>query len=280
MANAMAENNEIEPQPTSERPSQPSRRRWWIGPVYALGGALLALGGVAIRERARVFGLFGHEVAMKAIPAGDFEMGTNQGEPDESPPHRVSIKAFRMDQKEVTVAQYQTCVQSGACSPASTKFLYCNSGKTDRGEHPINCVDFTMATTYCKWRHARLPSEAEWEYVARGKDGRTYPWGNEPPLNHACYLRGRQNLQTCPVGANAPDSSPFGVVDMGGNVSEWTSTQYCSYTEPTQCKPGSHVTRGGAWNMENPMFVRSTFRDWVADDRVGFNLGFRCAADK
>jgi formylglycine-generating enzyme required for sulfatase activity len=251
---------------------------WWLGPAWTVVGLLLALGGYA-GYQINWFKSGEPPDTMISIAAAEFEMGSSRGEPDEAPPHRVRVNAFRIDPKEVTVADYQICVAARACAAAHTDLLYCNAGKPGRETHPINCVTLLMAENYCKWRHARLPTEAEWERAARGNDGRAYPWGSEDPLGRACYLRRRENQQTCPVGSFASDKSPFGVIDMAGNVSEWTISPYCSYVDPKQCKPGVHVVRGGSWDMDNAQYPRTSYRDWVDDGRHGYNLGFRCASE-
>ena len=132
---------------------------------------------------------------MVRIPAGTFRMGSEDGEPDEKPLHDVRVAAFEMDATEVTSGAYGACVVAGACLPAPKQIAwagvtaadhqvydeFCNDERADRRSHPVNCVDWAMADAYCRWAHKRLPTEEEWEYAARGPEGRSFPWGNAPP---------------------------------------------------------------------------------------------------
>jgi formylglycine-generating enzyme required for sulfatase activity len=240
-------------------------------------GAALALGIVFFVQRAREHTAHGAE-EMLSIPGGRQRLGLADGDAFERP-IEVDVKKFRIDRHEVTLAEYQRCTAAGACPPAGKNYLACSARRTDTERHPVNCVTHAAATAYCRWRSARLPAEAEWERAARGTDGREYPWGNEPPLGRACYFRQREGQSTCAVETLAGDVSPFGVRDLGGNVAEWTATPFCSYANPKDCKPGAFATRGGSWDMDNPVFARSGSRDWVAADQSGHNLGFRCARD-
>ena len=182
-------------------------------------------------------------------PAGTFWMGSldGDGDSDEHPQRRVTLAAFCMQKTEVTVTAYVACVSADACSVASSHPL-CNAASADRGDHPINCVDWNQATAYCKWSGGRLPTEEEWEYAARGTDGRVYPWGNDAPGSQLCWMRwmgsDAASPGTCSVGSFLRGDSPFGLHDMAGNVWEWTSSPYCPYGR-SSCSNAIHVSRGG-----------------------------------
>jgi formylglycine-generating enzyme required for sulfatase activity len=216
---------------------------------------------------------------MVNIPAGEFQMGADDMGPSEKPVHHVHVDPFTMDAKEVTVGQYAACVSAGACSAAKTG-LPCNAGQKERTEHPINCVDFNRATAYCQWAGKRLPTEEEWEYAARGTDGRKYPWGNEPPANRACWDHAQG---TCPVGSYPKGDSPFGVHDMIGNVAEWTSSFFSAGYSATPDKT-KRVIRGGAFFVAETIdgkldtsSARASGRWMGAPVRADFTLGIRCA---
>src|SRR5690606_12514952 len=129
---------------------------------------------------------------------------------------------------EVTLAQYHKCVKAGSCKRAKADRFTCNQSRAkSHAEHRVNCVDHRQATAYCEWAGARLPSEVEWEYAARGGDKYyKYSWGNSHPDGNCCW---KQN-GTCPVKSYAPGA--FGLYDMTGNVWEWTSDWYGPYPWP------------------------------------------------
>ena len=202
---------------------------------------------------------------MVGIPAGTFTMGDDV---DTSKAGQVTVEAFCMDRTEVTTAAYATCVKTGKCT--GFDYPWCNSGVAGRGNHPINCVYWNQATAYCEAQGQRLPTEEEWEYAARGTDGRVYPWGNAEPAGQLCWDRygeGKPN-STCAVGSFPKGNSPFGLSDMSGNVWEWTSSAY-SETEG--------VFRGGGWDVYDLSLVRSASRSLFIPSDLGSVLGFRCA---
>ena len=222
------------------------------------------------------------------IPAGTFMMGSDNGYNSEKPAHSVTVAAFCMDRTEVTVAAYAACVKAGKCTAAEagSDDNYCNAGVAGRENHPINCVDWNQAVRYCEAQGQRLPTEEEWEYAARGTDGREYPWGNEEPSNQLCwngegndlgYANGYGNRRsTCPVGTYPKGRSPFGLEDMSGNVWEWTSSPW---TDDFASPPvGSiRVNRGGSWDSGDPSHVRSASRGRDVPSVQYRHLGFRCA---
>jgi eukaryotic-like serine/threonine-protein kinase len=231
---------------------------------------------------------------MVKITGGAFLMGwpDGVGAAQEHPQHEVSVHAFDLDRTLVTAGAYEACVRSSACAPAGNEQrgtpgagveqnAFCNASRADRRDHPVNCVDFSQATAYCAWAGKRLPTEEEWEYAARGSEGRLYPWGSEAPSGQLCWnrLTGQDYAHasgTCPVGAFPAGDSPVGVHDIAGNVWEWTS----SVLTPRYGAPGNvgaRVVRGGGWRDSNPSEVRGANRNGSdRTDRV-VNLGFRCA---
>jgi len=213
---------------------------------------------------------------MVSIPAGSYMMGSPDGDEraDEHPQHRVIVLGFAMDVTEVTVEAYAKCVSAGGCSAADTESSFCNYGKSDKGNHPINCVDFHQATAYCAWAGKRLPTEEEWEYAARGTDGRSYPWGNGAPSGNLCWNRAVSKEGTCSVGSYA--TNVFGLKDMAGNVWEWTSSGY-SDDYSKHRNSGSRVLRGGGWNTVLPSSVLSARRHRHALSVRFDYTGFRCA---
>ena len=204
-------------------------------------------------------------VGRAAILAGTFTMEAGQ----------VTVAAYCMDRTEVTTAAYATCVESGKCTAATTSGS-CNAGVAARGDHPINCVNWNQATAYCEAQGQRLPTEEEWEYAARGTDGRVYPWGNAEPAGQLCWTGEGNSLgkgkrqSTCAVASFPTGNSPFGLSDMSGDVWEWTSSAY-SATD------AGRVVRGGSWGYGVPSFVRSASRSGGDPSGQGDGLGFRCA---
>jgi sulfatase modifying factor 1 len=167
---------------------------------------------------------------MVLVPAGDFMMGCNYtvdnvcGK-DERPYHKVYLDAFHIDKYDVTNAQYGQCVSAGSCS-ANDKFV----GLTDP-QQPVVGVDWNQADVYCKWAGKRLPTEAQWEKAARGTDGRKYPWGNQEPTCDLAVFYSVQNMgcgrnSTWPVGSKPAGASPYGAMDMAGNMWNWVSDRY------------------------------------------------------
>jgi formylglycine-generating enzyme required for sulfatase activity len=148
--------------------------------------------------------------------------------PDEFPAHEVTLDAYWMDQLEVTNAMYQLCVGAGVCTPpqnfsAQRRFDYYNDPEFK--DYPVVYVAWVQAKTYCEWAGRRLPTEAEWERTARGDDMRTFPWGEDK----ADYRFANFNMlvaNTSRVGSYPLGASPFGVLDMAGNIAEWTNDFY------------------------------------------------------
>ena len=261
---------------------------------------------------------------MVAIPGGEYFMGSDEFA-GEKPAHHVKLSPFCIDATEVTVAAYKACSDRGACKRAGTMNEWegitpeqqkafdplCNArDPKGRGSHPVNCIDWDQAAQYCASAGpgVRLPTEAEWEFAARGPDGRIYPWGDEAPsasyLNACgleCVAWGKQNGEpmtamypaddgfpnTAPVGSFPKGKSRYGVADVAGNVWEWVADWYGPYQRgalgeapldpkgPTSGK--ERVIRGGAWNGADPSWVRPTYRYRDAPQKRTYGTGFRCA---
>lgn len=215
---------------------------------------------------------------MVLVPAGEFIMGNDRGEADEKPEHKVYLDAFYIDKYETTVDQYGKCAQAGKCTKPN-EGGGCNWGKSDRGKHPINCVDWNQVKTYCEWAGKRLPTEAEWEKAARGTDGRVYPWGNEWDAGKCV----NNTNSTKPVGSIPAGASPYGCLDMVGNVWEWCADWYdAGYykTAPVRNPPGpasgtTRVLRGGAWVLL-PTYFRAARRHCDSPAVRDSYGGFRC----
>lgn len=211
---------------------------------------------------------------MKPIPAGTFTMGDAENTEKAG---TVTVVAFCMDRTEVTTAAYTKCVKSGKCTEAvSIQDGICHGGVTGDGNHPINCVNSGQATAYCEAQSQRLPTEEEWEYAARGTDGRIYPWGNAEPDGQLCSDRSGRDKpnNTCTVGNFPKGNSPFGLSDMEGNVSEWTSSA-------ANASNTVFVIRGSNWTSGfwNSMGLHSACRSKSVGDLSyqDNTLGFRCA---
>jgi eukaryotic-like serine/threonine-protein kinase len=218
------------------------------------------------------------DVEMVIIPGGEFVMGADDPDAatDERPAFRMAIGEFRIDTFEVTNRRYRRCVEAGSCSPPIAGTYY----EQAKAEHPATIISWKQALAYCRWVGKRLPTEPEWEKAARGADGRRYPWGDrfEPHRTNAGYSDG-----TTVGGSHPGGASPYGVMDMAGNVWEWTSSLYRPYPyvatdgrEDPEAR-GARVNRGGSWYYD-AAYVRTTYRA-TADHmyRRVADLGFRCA---
>jgi serine/threonine-protein kinase len=219
---------------------------------------------------------------MVYVPAGIFTMGSNDGDSDEQPVHEVYLDGYWIDKFEVTNAQYTQCVVDGNCRKPLVKTYYSDS---QYANHPVVYVDWNYAQDYCTWAGRRLPSEAEWEKAARGTGGRTYPWGETSPstslLNYS-----RNEGGTTAVGSYPSGLSPYGALDMAGNVWEWTGSLYEEYPYDAEDgredmnASGARVLRGGSWR-DIVRLVRSANRGWVSPDLTYVNrYGFRCVSSE
>ena len=238
---------------------------------------------------------------MVLVPAGPFRMGTEQGAGDERPERTVFVSAFQIDRYEVTVAEYESCVHDRSCSePYSGPEAYrlhfegdfTNWGKPERALHPVNAVTWFQANTYCRWANKRLPTEAEWEKAARGTEGQRYPWGDEDPDCGWIVMDdggdGCGQESTWPVGSKLRGASPYGVLDMSGNVWEWVADWWSRdyyVAGPTRDplnnesgEDGLKVLRGGSLADQNPHIHLATNRlAYGPKSRFDYTIGFRCA---
>ena len=217
---------------------------------------------------------------MVAVPAGAFIMGCRRsrdpGCDRNSTTRRVSLPMFYIDRTEVTVAAYRRCVAAGRCSSQGLTGAFvdgtrrpvsasdCNWNHPDRDDHPINCVDWYQARAFCAWENKRLPSEQEWEKAARGADGRPYPWGRQRRAHAVIAWR---HSSTAPVASIPAGASPFGAMDMVGNVWEWTITR----------------TNGARWrgaSFGSSLDDGIVYRSRAPGDKGirARHVGFRCAS--
>ncbi len=294
------------------------------GPVAASSGNPTGTAGGAASGTASAAGVAavspsGCPDGMARIPGGKFYMGSDDDLPTERPAHQVTLAPYCIDVFEVTTEAYKACSDQGECKRAGRNNewdgitaherqafdVLCNvRDPAARATHPINCIDWTMAQAFCRAHGRRLPTEAEWEFAARGSDGRKYPWGDEEPTPSRLNACGKECVQwgldngveesamyaaddhwptTAPVGSFPAGKSRFGIFDAVGNVWEWVADWYAPYTSGEQPDPkgpatgSARVIRGGAWNGAQPSWVRPTFRYHDAPDKRSYGIGFRCA---
>ncbi len=291
----------------------PPAEAWWAG-LGSAEATARAGGIVALRPRPR---------GRVRVPAGTFVMGSSREQigaamdlcrrlevlsaeckdPEvgamllaELNPHPVTLSAFDMDVTEVTVADYARCVSAGACDPPD---MSDEDARFARPDFPVTHVRWADANAYCTWAGGRLPTEAEWEYSARGVEGREFPWGNlyNPHLaNHGALTSDPTDatdgfVGLAPVGSFPDGATPLGLLDMAGNAAEWVADvleldragRPKGYPDVAETNPrpvttgGYHIARGGSYR-DPAMWLRSAHRDWSPLSRPA-KVGFRCAAD-
>ena len=222
-------------------------------------------------------------VSMVLVPEGEFIMGGASVYAQELPVHTVFLDAYYIDKYEVTNSLYSNCVIEGGCSEPHNLYPYNNSGYSN---NPIVNITWSQAVSYCEWRGATLPTEAEWEKAARGVDGRVYPWGENIDCTYANF--GDCKGRTVEVDSYEKGQSPFGVFNMLGNVSEWVSDWYSFdyYSSSPVDNPNGpidgtrRVARGASWIYYSKGDLLSITKRWsVLPDYWSSIIGFRCAKD-
>lgn len=216
-----------------------------------------------------------------ALPAGRVVMGCVAGDTacfaDELDRYNTNVGSFQMMQTEVTIDMYKKCVDAGNCTIPTDSYdtRFCNWGYPERGNHPVNCVDWQQANAYCKSIQARLPTAAEWEYAAKsGGQEQKYPWGNQTATcNQSIFAEvirdgsdGCYQNSTSPVCSKPAGNSVHGICDLAGNVTEWLSEAHNERTKGV---------RGGSWRNADT-YLRASKRDGNAPTYHGAVSGFRC----
>ncbi|MGB2894553.1 MAG: formylglycine-generating enzyme family protein [Anaerolineales bacterium] len=259
-------------------------------------------------------------MTMVFVPSGEFMMGTEYDDflyanqlcknevlsivicdsfGNEMPAHPVRLDAFWVDLTEITNQQYQGCVEDSACSSPADSGSYTREtyfGDAAFADFPVIWVTRDQAAEYCSWAGGRLPSEAEWEYAARGPENNIFPWGDifEPSYANYCDASCALGVsdpsyedgypETAPVGSFPAGASWCGALDMAGNVREWVADWFSGYSLEAQVNPvgpeegRSHIPKGGCW-LDRADNLRSANRGENTPDYVRHKVGFRCVKD-
>jgi formylglycine-generating enzyme required for sulfatase activity len=228
----------------------------------------LGVGSTMINER--------DGAEMVYVPAGEFLMGSEDSEAynGESPEHTVYLDAYWIYKYEVTNVQYRQCIEDGVCSGTLSSY--------PENNYPAVYIDWYEATDYCEWAGGELPTEAQWEKAARGTDGPTYPWGEASPTCSLANFTGCESASV-PVGSYPAGVSPYGALDMAGNVWEWVADWYAAdyyqtspLSNPSGPASGTYrVLRGGAW-YSNEWSLPASDRHRSYPDSSYHYRGFRC----
>lgn len=205
----------------------------------------------------------GCPAGMVRIKGGSFKLAAIKAQ--------VTVKDYCLDVNLATTDQYTSCVQSKKCNDGAVKVCDPSTyGVEGKGNLPMICVDFTQATDYCKAQGKRLPSGEEWEWAARGgPEGWSYPWGNEPPAEQLCWSGKTKREGPCPIGSFPKGANPQGVLDLAGNVFEWTTTG-------NDVVSSARFGRGGSWRDSADEVKTGKTAVFKTTYRCGY-LGIRCA---
>jgi len=271
---------------------------WWmVRGSSGVGSAPTPTAAVPSSEKPAVARMAAPPEGMVFVPAGTFEMGA-AGQGKTEVPHRVTLtRGFFLDRTEVTVAAYRECVRARACQPTGIHGAdqkpgdeekygpLCNEPDPNRSNNPINCIDRDQAETFCKFKGKRLPTEAEWEYAARGGDSRLYPWGDSPATcDLAVVSCGKRSPRTEDVALHTSGAAPCGALDMVGNVWEWVADAWDpdAYKRGNRIDPAGSpsgekgVLRGGSWDFD-PRVAKATYRLPFPRTTGQVSTGVRCA---
>ncbi|MFQ5508240.1 MAG: formylglycine-generating enzyme family protein [Leptospirillia bacterium] len=249
--------------------------------VFLLG--LLMMAPLACQSMFRIAPDDPRVADMVRVPAGPFIMGQGPEDGrlgvdvgvDSVPRHRVNLREFWIDRTEVTVGRYKAFVAATGHRPFPE---WAWDKRPYRNDDPVIGISFFDAKAYCAWRGARLPTEAEWEKAARGTDGRRYPWGDVWDPERVVY-EGSRKVQPDRVGSHPANASPYGALDMAGNVMEWTDTWYKAYPGNDLVREAFgekyRVLKGGGW-VGTQFEMRPANRHAVLPLLGQPTFGFRC----
>lgn len=229
-------------------------------------------------------------IGMALIPEGSFHRQKRRGQ--------SHVKAFCLDIREVRVSAYKACVNENKCSPECLQIgqcsavptqarwgdvseslrasQYCNGDREDRQDHPVNCVSFEESEAYCKAYTKRLPTADEWEWASRGaKPKQPYPWGYAVAWDQLCWAKPDVKSGTCASGAIKSDVTAQGIVDLGGNVSEWVSGE----VDEKGVLKAVRLVFGASWYSMDDGYVRAAMGGVEMPSERNEVVGFRCAKD-
>jgi formylglycine-generating enzyme required for sulfatase activity len=252
---------------------------------YILDSYDLGVGKPKIITKSQVSPMDG--MTMIYIPAGEFLMGNDHGPTRSTPEHTVYLDAYWIDQTEVTNEMYALCVEAGVCwQPVQSKVINPYYDNPRYVNYPVVYINWQEAVQYCTWANRRLPTEAEWEKAARGTDGRKYPWGDEKP--NSKLLNYQDNIGApLPVDRYPSGASPYGVLNMAGNVREWVADWYDNkayqedyYLNPLGLKIGTEKSLRGGHFSDSWQQVYTYNRFSHEPESAGLARGFRCVADE